>query len=189
MSLENIINEIDSNTETQKNQINKEYEGKIKEVTENCNKKIDEFKKEYETKQEYNKNNIIKQYEDNIKLKTKNIIDNKKKELLNDALAKARSYIVSLNKSVRYKEIITEMLKTFERELGSDFIVYCNESEKEKIIEYGKLKPENIVIDNSIRLGIKASSKDKKKFIDFTLTSILDQISDKLAIYFYNNIE
>ncbi len=189
MSLENIINEIDSNVETQKNQINKEYEEKIKEVTENCNKKIDEFKKDYEVKWEHDKNNITKQYEDNIKLKIKNIKDDKKKELLNDALGKARSYIVSLNKSVRYKEIINEMLKTCERELGSNFIIYCNESEKEKIIEYSKLKSENVVIDNSIRLGIKASSNDKKKFIDFTLTSIFDQISDKLAIYFYNNIE
>ncbi len=189
MSLENIINEIDNSMEEQKTKINEEYKKKINEVTENCNKKIEEFKREYTIKSEYDKKDIIKQHEDNIKLQSKKIIDDKKKELLKDALGKARSYILSLNKSVKYKEIISDMLKTCGKELGSNFIIYCNGTEKEKLLESDNLKTENIVIDNSIRLGIKAASKDNKKFIDFTLDSIFDKISDDIAIYFYNNIE
>ena len=73
MSLENIINEIDNSMEEQKTKINEEYKKKINEVTENCNKKIEEFKREYAIKSEYDKKDIIKQHEDNIKLQSKKI--------------------------------------------------------------------------------------------------------------------
>ncbi|WP_298276491.1 hypothetical protein, partial [Ferroplasma sp.] len=75
MSLENILNEIESTTEMELKQIRDEYTEKMANVTMACNEKLSRIKQDYTVKSENDIKNIIRQSEDSIKLQSKKIID------------------------------------------------------------------------------------------------------------------
>ncbi len=188
MSLESIINEIDTSMQEELNNIKSEHKLKMDDITRQCDEKINVFRSSYSTKSENDTKNIIRQYEDNIKLQSKKIMDEKKKELITTAIEKLRSSVFSLTKSSEYPEIIKTMISEAKKQLGISINVYCSASEKEKI-EAMNIKSINIEIDRSIRSGIIASSSDGKKLLDLQLSTIFDAISYDIELYLYENIK
>jgi vacuolar-type H+-ATPase subunit E/Vma4 len=189
MSLENILNEIESATESELKAIRDDYAARMDAVTKSCNDKLTALRSYYAVKSEYDIKNIIRQYEDNIKLQSKKIIDDKKKEILNNSMLKLRSYVTSLNKSPNYDKLLKTMVDEAVNKLGKQIDVYCGESEMEKFKNFKF--PEQVVfnIDKSVKSGIIAITSDGKKEIDMRLCNIFDSISYDIETYIYENIK
>jgi V/A-type H+-transporting ATPase subunit E len=189
MSLENILNEIDSTTQSELKNIKDEYSAKIEAIKKSCDDKITRIKDYYAVKSDSDVKNIIKQYEDNIRLQSKQIIDEKKKELLTNTMQKLKSYVTSLNKSSNYPELLKTMVEESKKELGKSFIVYCGEIDNEKLQSFKFPDSIKFIVDKSIKSGIIAISPDGKKEIDMRLSSIFDGISYDVETYLYENIK
>lgn len=189
MSLENILNEIQNTTEVELKQIKDDYAKKMEDVTTSCNEKLGRMKQDYAVKSENDIKNIIRQSEDTIKLQAKKIIDDRKKEILNAAMQRLKSYVTSLNKSSNYQELLKTMLAETEKEIGKNFTVYCSESDLEKFKNIKVSESVHFEIDKTIRSGIVAISNDGKKEADMRLSSIFDAISYDIETYLYENIK
>ena len=189
MSLENILIEIDNTTQSELKAIKDEYSAKIQAVVKSCNDRIARIRSDYAVKSANDIKNIIRQYEDNIRLQSKKILDEKKKEILNNSMQKLRSYVVSLNKSSNYPELLKIMVEEAKKELGKNFTVYCSETDQEKFQGFKFPGTINFVTDKSIKSGIIAIGADGKKEIDMRLTSIFDAISYDVETYLYENIK
>ncbi|MEM0140106.1 MAG: hypothetical protein QXZ44_05800 [Ferroplasma sp.] len=188
MSLESIINEIDSSMQQELNSIRDEYNLKIEEVTKNCNDRIEKIRSDYSAKSENDIKNIIRQYEDSIRLQSKKIIDDKRKELLNTAMEKLRTGIFAMSRSPEYQDLIKIMINEAKKQLGKDITIYCSEEEKGKV-DALELKSISVAVNKKIRSGIIASSKDGKKLLDFQLSTIYNEISYDLELYLFENIK
>ena len=189
MSLENILNEIQSTTESELKQIRDSYSEKIQDITKACNDKLSRIKQDYKVKSENDIKNIIRQSEDSIKLQSKKIIDDRKKEILNNTMQRLKSYVTSLNKSSNYPELLKLMLSESEKELGKKFTVYCSESDKEKLENLKFSNSVKFQVDKTIRSGIISRSEDGKKEADMRLSSIFDSVSYDIETYLYENIK
>ena len=189
MSLENILNEIESTTEMELKQIRDEYTEKMANVTMTCNEKLSRIKQDYTVKSENDIKNIIRQSEDSIKLQSKKIIDDRKKEILNNTMQRLKSYVLSLNKSSNYPELLKAMLIESEKELGKKFTVYCSENDKDKLESLKFSDSVKFEVDKTIKSGILSKSEDGKKEADMRLISIFDSVSYDIETYLYENIK
>ncbi|WP_337861012.1 hypothetical protein [Ferroplasma sp.] len=189
MSLENILNEIENSTESELKAIRDDYAARMEAISKSCNEKLAGIRNDYAIKSEYDIKNITRQFEDNIKLQSKKIIDERKKEILNNSMQKLKSYVTSLNKSSNYGELLKTMVEEAVNKLGKQINVYCGESEIEKLQSFKF--PDQITFnkDKSVKSGIIAISSDGKKELDMRLSNIFDSLSYDIETYLYENIK
>ncbi|MBX8643557.1 MAG: hypothetical protein KIY12_02345 [Thermoplasmata archaeon] len=183
MPLDNILQSIEQNRseeirkiaerfQSQKEQMEKETERKIRDTEEYWKRRISEESRSLE-----------KRELSNAEIEARRLIWEKRSSVVEERLKDAFDFLRDLRSTSSYRKIIQSMVETARKTLGEDchIILRPNDAKlvKDASVEEKEIDPYG---------GIVAVSSDGTREMDLTITTLIKELREKLSLQLYEKI-
>lgn len=167
MGLEELKQEILNKAKNSADTIIKSAEEEAKKIVNDAKAKVEEYKKAQHSEMKRKIENMEKLYMASANAVAKQILLEKKKQLIEDVFKEAKKQLIKQRINRKY---IEKLLKKAEKEIEINR-VYCNKSDTTEIKKYNTKEEETY--------GIIAENKDGTMRVDLSFDTVLEDIKAK----------
>ena len=178
MTLEDILKDIESRGDGELKTLSDYYEQKISEIRKKQDLAIRNLQEKYEKLTEEEVRSVERTTISSGEMEALKIVRSRESSLIEEAMGKATIYLKELRNSKDYKDIIARMVAAARHSLGGKITVRVSARDSSLIPQSKDLVIKEEEVDPYG--GIIAQSSDGSMQVDLTLTSIMQDIREKL---------
>ncbi len=171
--------------------INKQKADKLKEISDNLNSviagilsgveaEVDGYSKKLQEKAKFERVQIMNREMSKAAIRAKSAYNMEVNAAIESALGTIAENYQKYMKTDQYKKLIVKLVQVVSKELGDDCTITIGQ-EDAKLISRGKQKLNILDSGNEFIGGFKATSRDGKREVDYTLKSIIENSKDYIA--------
>ncbi len=179
MGLEDIIDEIESETSKTVSEMRQGFKTQESSIIGAAKAEAKRISDEAADRAKDESRSILSREVSKSEMEAKGIYNRAINESLEDALGQIRMSFADYRKGKDYAKLVETLVRLAVRNLGEDCRVLVNGADKKLVSAKGKLKVE--VDDARVSDGIVAYSQDGRKFVNYTLSNILESSRDAVA--------
>ncbi|WP_010916305.1 V-type ATP synthase subunit E [Thermoplasma volcanium] len=184
MSLEQVIKEIEQSQEIKKKEILENTKNILDKMEAEKKAKIDEIRALYQEKMRAESSRITASIIDKANIEARSILRNKIEEILEGYVSAAQEILRNIRNMPEYPALLNKMIEVAKKYLGQDCIIKVDSKDKAVApssgITYSNIDPYG---------GILASSRDGKVELDLRVSSIMEEVLEKIKVKIYTRLE
>ena len=179
MGLEEIIDEIESETSKKISDMRQKSKAEESEIIGSAKAEAKRISDEARDKAADEVRSILSRELSKVEMEAKGIFNRSINESLEDAIEQIRESFADYRKGGEYALLMDKLVALAVKNLGSDCRIVVNKADQKLVSAKGKVKTETD--DARVPDGIIAYSADGKRFVDYTLRSVLENSKDVIA--------
>jgi len=184
MPLEDILQSIDQRRNASLENIRKKYAEEMAKIEEEYRKHIESVMSSYERKTQEDVKALMERELSNADIKARSILRERKSALIEKQLVRAGNMIRSLPSTEGYADFLNDLVSYAKRALGRSCVIKANKRDAQILKDQKGIKI--IVEDVDPDGGFIATTADGTMELDFTLSAIARDVSEKIAIELVN---
>ncbi len=178
MTLENILLEIEERKKQELLHLEGEFQKKREAIDHEIAKGIEDLRISYMIQREEEFKVMERRSADIASLESRKILNQRRSELISDALARADQMLTKEFQGKKYESTLIKMHESAVKILGKDVTVLVDSKDK-VALETNAFKA--VPVSEGIRFGAIFQSADGKREIDLTLPAISKYIREKIS--------
>lgn len=187
MGLEEIIGEIEAEASRKISEMRHKSKDEESRITAAAKSEADRILDEANGKAADEARSIISREISKAEMEAKGLYNKAVNDSLEDALEQIRESFGEYRNGREYQQLLEKLVQLAATGLGDDCRILVNSADKKLLPSKGKLKVETD--DSKVPNGIIAYSSDGRKFVDYTLRSILEDSKDAIAAELLKSIK
>ncbi len=178
MGLEEIIDKIESDTETKVKQIIDDAKSQAAKTLSDAKANANQRIKETREKAENDSKQIVNRETSRAMVEASQIYQERLSSVVSDAISMIKTGISSYTSNPSYAKLLAKLADMAIGELGDSCIIYLQKEDMQKF----KAQKFNVAASQEqFSGGLKAVSKDQTMYVDYTLDKIIEGMSDRIA--------